>query len=90
MLIDGLAVMIDVDTNTDELVVSLGQPPMGEDWQAVTTLSENDGKRLGWCWIGRNYRGYLDSFTVAFNGINPTCMFVGIGSAIWIKKVATA
>jgi len=83
------AVRIDVVIDTDELAVCLAEPPTGEDWGPVTGLGEQIGKRLGWCWVGRNYLGYLDTFTIAFDGIDPACMFVSIASSLRIKKLST-
>lgn len=81
------AVIITVDSDTDELCVGLDAPPTGDTWAPIEQLADNLGKELGWCWIGRNYRGYLDSFTVAFSGIDPECTFIGLGTTIVIKRL---
>jgi len=82
------AIFINVDPDTDELSVSLGSVPTDGDWAPIKPLAHDIGKALGWCWIGRNYRGYLDSFTVAFAGIDPECMFIGMAATIMIKSLA--
>jgi hypothetical protein len=89
LIIDHRAVIVTVDPDTDELWLNLGSIPADDDrWSPIDVLANQVGRRLGWCWIGRNYRGYLDTFTIAFDGIDPEYMLVGLASMILIKTVA--
>ncbi len=90
LVVEDYAVMMTVNPETDELLVCLTPTPEAVGWASVDELKDKVGKDLGWCWVGCNYKGYFDSFTLAFNGVEPNCMFVGAASAIWIKSVVNA
>jgi hypothetical protein len=71
-VIENRAVVLRVDPNTDEIVVTLEDASdLASDWTEVVEIAYAIGYALGWCWIGRNYRGYLDMFTLSFSGIDP-------------------
>jgi len=94
------AIMISVNGDTDEILVTrwhgslpIGEAPLDLPWIEVASLSELMGRELGWSWIGRNSQGYLDAFTIGSGGIvpseaiDPSYMFVGIGSNVQIRKI---
>src|SRR5690348_11533929 len=81
------AVVLTVNTDTDEIVVAHESTPRSESWIAVAALSDAVGKPLGWCWVGTNYRGSRDSFTLAFgdevpDALQPRLTFLGEGSSL--------
>jgi hypothetical protein len=81
------AVVLTVTANTDEIVVAHEPRPDGGDWKPVTALSDAVGKSLGWCWVGTNYLGYCDSFTLALGDVVPDALqprltFVAEGAAL--------
>lgn len=81
------AVVLTVTDDTDEIVVANEPAPNDEGWNVVTALGDAVGKPLGWCWVGMNYRGYRDSFTLAFgdgvpDALQPRFMFLAEGSSL--------
>lgn len=68
------AVVLTVDADLDELRVTHEAQPNGDGWETVTALECIVGKPLGWCWLGKNYRGYRDSFTLAFGDVVPDAL----------------
>jgi hypothetical protein len=85
------ALILRTDADTDQISVSLETWPQQQDiqWEPVTALKSAVGAPLGWCWIGRNYRGYLDMFTVSFADLEPQFCFIGEASAIRIKQITS-
>ena len=59
------ATVLTVTDDTDEIVVAHEVAPDDDGWVTVAALGDTVGKPLGWCWLGTNYRGYRDSFTLA-------------------------
>ncbi|WP_294269728.1 DUF6334 family protein [uncultured Sphingomonas sp.] len=91
VVIGDRAVMVRVDVDTDEIAVELEVAPDVDDgWQAIPELSDYVGTELGWCWLGRNYRGYLDMFTLSFSGLEPQVCFVGEAAIVSIKRLLPA
>lgn len=86
--LDSSAVILRVNSDTDEVTVSL-EPCDGEaaGWQMLEQLQDIVARKLGWCWIGRNYRGYLDSFTIALDGTDPAYSFTGVASALQCMRL---
>jgi hypothetical protein len=87
-VVGSTAVVLRVNVDTDEVIVSL--EPFGDGrsgWQTLEQLQEIVAWRLGWCWVGRNYRGYLDTFTMALDGIDPAYSFTGAASALHCMRV---
>jgi hypothetical protein len=81
------AIVLTVNEDTDEVVVSLQNASATEDWSDVPSLSYAMGRTFGGCWNGSNYRGYDDTFTVAFgdvvpDALRPHWMFLGEGSSL--------
>jgi hypothetical protein len=84
--------LISIDEDTDEIVLSvsedkrsmLGSP---RSWKNLAPLAKYVGKKLGWCWTARNYKGYSDLFILSFHGIEPQIMFCGIASSLWVYKM---
>ncbi|WP_333572726.1 DUF6334 family protein [Sphingomonas sp.] len=87
-VIENGAVVLRVDPNTDEIVVTLEDTSdLAGDWIEVAEIAHAVGFALGWCWIGRNYRGYLDMFTLSFSGIDPQLCFLGEAPTLTIKHI---
>lgn len=87
-VIENRAVVLRADPNTDEVVVTLEDASnLQSDWIEVAETAVAVGSALGWCWIGRNYRGYLDMFTLSFSGIDPQICFLGEASTRTIKHI---
>lgn len=87
-VVGSTAVVLRVNVDTDEVIVSL--EPFGSGragWQTLEQLQAIVTRRLGWCWEGRNYRGYLDTFTMALDGIDPAYSFTGVASALHCTRV---
>jgi len=81
------AVVLTVNHDTDEIVVSLQSASSATDWDDVPSLSGAIGRTFGWCWVGSNYKGYDDTFTVAFgdvvpDALEPRWMFLGEASRL--------
>ena len=94
ILLGDRAIRISVNGDTDELIVTLestvlpiDDEPFDLPWINVAPLATLVGHKLGWSWIGRNSQGYLDAFTIAIDGIDPDYMFVGLASAVDIRKI---
>ena len=81
------AVVLTVTADTDEIVVAHEPTPEGQGWIAVSTLGMAVGKPLGWCWVGTNYRGYHDSFTLALGegllALHPRLTLLAEGSSLF-------
>ena len=68
------AVVLTVTADTDEIVVSHEPAPDGEGWVVVSALADVLGKPIGWSWVGTNYLGYRDSFTLALGDVLPDAL----------------
>lgn len=87
-VVEDRAVVLRVDPDTDEIVVTLeGASNFAIGWNEVAEIAYAIGSALGWCWIGRNYLGYLDMFTLSFSGIDPQICFLGEASTLTIKHI---
>jgi hypothetical protein len=87
VIVGAQALIIRVDQDTDELSVSL-EPAPTDGWMPVPELLYAIGASLGWCWVGRNYLGYLDMFTLSLSGLQPQLCFVGEASGVSISRIA--
>ena len=89
LVVGAKAVVLRVNDDTDEVIVSLEDAAIinERDWQMLDQLADIVSRRLGWCWEGRNYRGYLDTFTIALEGIDPAYSFTGAGSRLQCARV---
>jgi hypothetical protein len=81
------AVVLTVTADTDEIVVSHEPAPDGEGWVVVTALADALGKPIGWSWVGTNYLGYRDSFTLALgdelpDALQPRLTFLAEGRSL--------
>jgi hypothetical protein len=81
------ALHISVSVDTDEMIISkldLSDPLLTAYAETVDIpfMSVFNGKKLGWCWVGRNYRGYKDCFIVSFSDLDPQIMFVGMAATV--------
>lgn len=83
------AVVLRVNADTDEVIVTLEDFGSNSEWQPLGPLQEVVSRTLGWCWEGRNYRGYLDTFTIALDGIDPAFSFTGVASTLQCARVTT-
>ena len=74
--VDGAAIEINVDIDTDELMLQLHEPYSGELSNMLDIAAELgiSGKQLGWVWAAKNYRGYEDAFMMAFGDIVPDAL----------------
>ncbi len=91
VLLGSRALMLRVDPDTDEIAVHLeAAPEMDSGWLAVAELSDVVGLELGWCWEGRNYRGYLDMFALSFSGLEPQVCFLGEAATISVRRIQPA
>jgi hypothetical protein len=87
-VVEHRAVVLRVDPDTDEVVVTLEDASgLASGWIEVAEVAHAIGSTFGWCWIGRNYRGYLDMFTLSFSGIDPQICFLGEASTLTIKHI---
>ncbi|NOX81546.1 MAG: hypothetical protein GXP06_00855 [Alphaproteobacteria bacterium] len=88
------ALELSVNIDTDELIIELHEPYEN----TPGTLSNiNDylnfvGRKLGWVWTAKNYRGYDDAFMLALgeavpDALDPAYAFVGAGSSICVYSV---
>lgn len=57
VLVEDRSVVLRVDPATDEVIVTLEQARDANGWDAVTEIPDVAGSELGWCWVGRNFRG---------------------------------
>jgi hypothetical protein len=90
ILLGSRALVLRVDEDSDQISVALEAPPEGADWTPLEQMQVAIGSALGWCWIGRNYRGYLDMFTVSFSGLEPQFLFIGMASALKLRHVSAS
>ena len=88
ILLGSQALVLRVDADTDQISVALEAAPEGADWGPVEPMHTAIGSALGWCWIGRSYRGYLDMFIVSFSGLEPQFLFIGVASALQMRRVS--
>ena len=95
ILLEDKAIRISVNNDTDELIVTLestvlpiDDEPLDLPWIDVAPLAALVGRELGWSWNACNSQGYLDAFSIAIDGIDPDYMFVGLASAVEIRKIA--
>ena len=79
------ALILTVTADTDEITVTHERAPDGDDWVVVTALADAVGKPLGWCWVGTNYLGYHDSFTLALgerDALQPRLTFLAAACSL--------
>ena len=86
-VVRGKAVLLTVCEDTDQIAVDLGLVPDGHGWANISSLDFAVGQTFGWCWVGVNYLGYKDCFTVAFgdvvpDALEPRLMFVAEASGM--------
>lgn len=89
ILLGSRALVLRVDADSDQISVVLEVAPEGADWAPVEPMRLAVGSTLGWCWIGRNYRGYLDMFTVSFSDLEPQFLFISMASALKLHRVSS-
>lgn len=81
------AVLLTVDWDTDQVIASHGDMPSGAGWAAIPSFGFAMDQPLGWSWVGINYLGYKDCFSIAFGNdlstaLAPRCMFIAAGSSL--------
>ncbi len=94
-VLDGEAVVVSVDFDTDQLFVErLPFDLKAPLWVPPPALAYAVGQRLGWAWEVRNYRGYLDGFMLALGAdedlsatLAPRCLLLGVASRIEILTI---
>lgn len=89
LVLGSRAIVLRVSLDTDEVIVSLENAftPEVEDWRPLEQLAEVVSRTVGWCWLARNYRGYVDTFTLGLDGIDPSLSFIGVGATLWCTRV---
>ena len=88
-VLTGKAIVLRVNADTDEVLVSLenGLVVENDGWLQLDQFADIVSRTLGWCWLARNYRGYVDTFTLAVDGISPSFSFIGEGASLWCARV---
>ena len=89
------AVVLTVNADTDEIIAAHEPMPEGDGWHPVAALDHVVGQSFGWSWVGTNYRGYADSFTLALgdvvpDALQPRLMFLGEASRLSCFEVTPA
>jgi hypothetical protein len=89
LIVGERTIALTVNNDTDEIIVDLlpSVPEKNEGWNDIAALAAEVGKEMGWSWVSRNSQGYLDTFSIAFNGIDPQYMFIAVASSIQCKKI---
>lgn len=84
------ALIISVNVDTDEIILRKEDDLASlssDQWQDLEMLSKYIGQDLGWCWVGRNYRGYADLFLLSFEAVEPHLAFCGAASVVWFYEM---
>jgi hypothetical protein len=85
------ALVVSVDLDTDQIKLQRIDDPEAlaglSAWDTFELLQDYVGQELGWCWVGRNYRGYADTFVMSFAGIEPQVALVGAASTLLFYKM---
>lgn len=83
------AIILSVNPEIDEVIVSLERAFVAgnQDWHPLEQMADVVSHALGWCWLARNCRGYVDSFTLGLDGIDPSLSFIALGSRLWCARV---
>jgi hypothetical protein len=81
------AVLLTVDWDTDQVIASHEDTPSGAGWAPIASFGFARGQPLAWSWVGINYLGYKDCFSVAFGddlstALTPRCMFIAAASSL--------
>ncbi|WP_172274680.1 DUF6334 family protein [Caulobacter sp. RHG1] len=82
------ALVLRVDPDSDEISATLEAAPGGAEWIPIAPMQAVVGTALGWCWVGRNYRGYLDTFILSCSDLEPQFLFIGMASAIHLRRIS--
>lgn len=95
LILDQFYLIISINNDTDEIVLSIIDENKMQncdilEHEPLEILHEFYGNELGWCWIGRNYVGYADTFMLSFSGIVPQIMMHGMASMLDIYKINKA
>ena len=91
IITEGDAVVLRVDPNSDEIALTFEPAPDSDaGWIEILEMADVIGAPLGWCWVGRNYRGYLAMFTLSFSGLEPQFCFVAEAGTMTIRRIITA
>jgi hypothetical protein len=83
------AVILRVNNDTDE-IWAFYEPLPGRNsrrWKPIGEFEREVGKKLAWCWSGRNSQGYLDMFTISLSNIDPMIAFVAVASSLHLKRL---
>lgn len=90
LVLGAKAVVLRVDPETEEVSVTHEAfRTDGAGWRALEQLNELVSRTLGWCWIGRNHRGYLHTFSLGLDGIDPAYSFTGAASSLQCARVTS-
>lgn len=81
--LDSTAVVVTVEPDTDQIIISREAPPTGDGWERIPSFEFAVSQPLGWSWIGINSQGYKDSFTIALGEVlRPRCALVAEASSL--------
>jgi len=95
LILDKGRCRIEVDTDTDEVLISLDKRTDGTRAGAASRarmdrgcLAELVGKQLGWSWTCYNSQGYRDAVMLSVSGVVPHVIFYAIASALCVSRVS--
>ena len=85
--LDRTAIMVTVEPDTDQMILSLGDWPSDNGWAPISSFDFAISRPLGWSWLGINSQGYKDSFTIALgamvpDALQPRFMFLAEASSL--------
>ena len=81
--------MVSVNNDTDEIMLQTARLDKNHrinEKNNIKSLSKFIGKELGWCWVGRNWLGYADTFTISFEGLEPQIVLYCMASKLSIYR----
>ncbi|MEM8936813.1 MAG: DUF6334 family protein [Pseudomonadota bacterium] len=97
-------IIISVNIDTDEIVVELAKNEdefngnlrireLEEQLVDISTTIQIVGKKLGWAWEAKNYRGYEDCLLLALGDVVPDALspalgFISGGSSISLFEIS--
>ncbi len=88
IVLEHQALVLRVSDDSDQLILTLEDEPATQgQWEAIDTMADVVGSRLGWCWEGRSYTGYLDMFLLSFDVLEPQFCFVAVAAQVEIKRL---
>lgn len=90
IFLDKDSLIISVDEDTDELIISLEKLPNDKEteaWVDIDLLKDYVGSEIGWLWCAKNWMGYADMVAFSFSGIEPRVAIVGAASKLSLYSI---